>query len=155
MILSDTSSAAFPTLSNCNLWLWEGRVKCVHSELPRATILQGDEKSVHFFFPTFCTGKFLCQPGLQGNQDSEGPSCQLLFCGAKSPSSHSVFLVKRSLPGGSREVGPPVSALLCYEYGTDGAKSICSVGTKTLTTQRSLLKTLLSSFIPSAFCALL
>lgn len=53
------------------------------------------------------------------------------------------------------EVSPPVSALLCYEYGTDGAKSICSIGTKTLTTQLSLLKTLLSSFIPSAFCALL
>lgn len=154
MIPSDTSSAAFPTLSNCNLWLCEGRVKCVHSELPRSTILQGDEKSVHFF-PLFLYWEILCQPGFQGNQDSEGPSCQLLFCGAKSPSSHSVFLVKRSLPGGSREVGPPGSALLCYEYGTDGAKSICSVGTKTLTTQRSLLKTLLSSFIPSAFCALL
>ena len=26
------------------------------------------------------------------------------------------------------------------EYGTDGAKSICSIGTKTLTTQLSLLK---------------
>ena len=50
------------------------------------------------------------------------------------------ILVKGSFPGGPGEAGPPVSAPLCYEYGTDGAKSICSIGTKTLTTQLSLLK---------------
>lgn len=155
MILSDTSSAAFLhyLIAICGFGK-EGSNVCTPN-FPTPRSCREMRNRYIFFFPTFCTGKFLCQPGLQGNQDSEGPSCQLLFCGAKSPSSHSVFLVKRSLPGGSREVGPPVSALLCYEYGTDGAKSICSVGTKTLTTQRSLLKTLLSSFIPSAFCALL
>lgn len=133
----------------------ERKVKCVRSELPSSMTLWRDEKSVHFSSPHFLNWEILCQPGLQGNQDSEGILPAAFLWGQATEFTFCLSGEKDHYQAAPGEVGPPVSALLCYEYGTDGAKSICSVGTKTLTTQRSLLKTLLSSFIPSAFCALL
>lgn len=153
MIPLDASSANFPPyyLIINLLWLWEGEVKLTHSELRNCTVLQGDEKS-----SIFCTFYILGMSAWVTRKSGFWRAILLAaFLRAKPLGSDAFILVKRSLPGGSGEVGPPVSVLLCYEYGTDGAKSICSVGTKTLTTQLSLLKTLLSSFIPSAFCALL
>lgn len=89
MIPSDTSSAAFPTLSNCNLWLWEGRVKCVHSELPRATILQGDEKSVHFLFPLSVLGNFYVNLGYKEIRILKGHPASCFFVGP----SHRVHIL--------------------------------------------------------------
>lgn len=137
MLQVQTAPATHPSCLIINLvWLQEGEVKLTPFELPNYTVLREDEKAV-FVQPLYWEN--LCQPDLQGNRGSEGPSCQLPFSGP-SHRPDAFILVKGSFPGGPGEAGPPVSVPLCYEYGTDGAKSICSIGTKTLTTQLSLLK---------------
>lgn len=156
MIPLDTFSADLaPCYLITNLLrLQERVVKCIHFKLPNLTVLQEDEKSViFFFFYSFSVLEKLMSTWVTRKSGFWRAVLLAAFPQGQATGFRCFLSGEKIITGRLWEVGPPVSALLCYEYGTDGAKSICSVGTKTLTTQLSLLKTLLSSFIPSAFCA--
>lgn len=134
----DTSSAnSLPYYLITNLWwLREGVVKLMHFELFSYTVLQGDERSVSFSLSLFFIlyiGKIYVNLSYKeiGVLKGNPASC---FSQGQATGFRCFHSGEKIITRPLWEAGPPVSVLLCYEYGTDGAKSICSVGTKTLTT---------------------
>ena len=86
MLQVQAGPAARPSYLITNLvWLQEGEVTLTPSELPNYTVLWEDEKAV-FVQPLYWEN--LCQPDLQGNWGSEGPSCQRPFSGPSHRSRH-------------------------------------------------------------------
>lgn len=122
-----------PVFVTCHsIFVWENILNSSGGRLTQGA--EGGDQGLCFCFAFFQKNVHL-ETELWKNIRLEALSVLAAFCWAEvTIFRYFQSVVKRSLPCYSQEVSPPASELLCYEYGTDGTKSICSVGTKTLTT---------------------